>query len=1306
MPRYIKRKPQSQSETTGRKAGSAEVRNQPAKRGPNQKATPVSKACSDEKSSSSSCPGEESSSSDTMLSESESLNNSIPETPSRKNTDHDKGRAKNFRDKQQKPPSAPARRRMPARAAVANKYIAMSLAESKSREQGVLDAQKEMARLNADQDRDHFFETLLSIKDLHVQNMGYILASWFWQSKIMTTSYAVLGVLSQLRSHGLQYELSEDPELVIGDIGEYRPLFVLFGAGVGSQNYVPYYDQMLDANQLDTYRYLVYRDHHHELLCAQNQVENWPDHVTAQRFSSMIVDSGRLHGILFRKEFNRARLMCDLLVRSLLRASRAYSEAVFSVALQYIGDHANIPTYWVWNSDYAVQTVMSVLEENLRLLHHRMEFSVRSGHWDEKYLDSFSGFTIGGRSFATETIISFFDEVVVPQAHSLQKKMKESIYSIQRHFREHFPDDDSNPDGGSKPPVPARNQPPQSSSLPSSKDDSIVITAPYQQSACTESIALEPVRCPSHDPDIYDYFGLEASPMPAEDFPRLHAELEPPKKEVHSNWTEAALRRAQYHASVLTKQEEKMEEVAEKVDQAILNVADHLEKVEPLDTGVSPLEVEHLIQLMCFQGAIVTAAEISRKGFCEAAVAFLEKMPYVPYHPLVTAYNRVADAYFFFPRFVSFVRYMELYQRVAPYGAEDSCLSLYVTTNQFPSARDPIHLPVSYFDHHIESPKCATGICFTQAELGFYNERNCQSVTPWRDHFAHVYANMQDDRIECDALNGEWASSLFTHGFISEVYYVNFFRPALCFTRACLPSALVTRLARAIPLVDPKCENSLLRFRRKATWPKIQFENEFPLIDLEIFESYLVNMPAASRKKHVEHFKQRFSVVGVLTMPKADDAFPKYDEVLPTCKPRLIINPPSELFYELVFVATMIKRALKRKSMFLLYETETHSIYFSYGADMTVRQKSNWFGKAMEKCRQSLGRVVACFIVGGDDNACIIGINGRVFAWESDVTACDQSHNVHLVHNFVETCRVMGAPESSLQVLKDSYMRPLRIQNVKIKFKKPQLHTGHPQTSLANTITVGEVCTSIVADMKYESLRTLIMEPDFFEQFSETVRLRAAKFGMIFKVQVHERPLDVTFHKGHWVPANHEHLKHGFVWMPLPSCLWKATKIRTDSHISRKELLVRMAFNLYQRLIYPNHQIVRSYCLKLFRTIMALLDMNAIEDQQKFGAFVEANFNKYYERASLNKSGEIDKLDPFMDLDQEPFWDQEAANEFIRRRYLLTVDDLFPGDGTFRGVRCAGWDAVISRDYGADTLEESLIQLFGYSGHAMSSRSS
>lgn len=149
-----------------------------------------------------------------------------------------------------------------------------------------------------------------------------------------------------------------------------------------------------------------------------------------------------------------------------------------------------------------------------------------------------------------------------------------------------------------------------------------------------------------------------------------------------------------------------------------------------------------------------------------------------------------------------------------------------------------------------------------------------------------------------------------------------------------------------------------------------------------------------------------------------------------------------------------------------------------------------------------------------------------------------------------------------------------------------------------------------------------------------------------------------------------------------------------------------MAFNLYQRLIYPNHQIVRSYCLKLFRTIMALLDMNAVEDQQKFGAFVEANFNKYYERASLNKSGEIDKLDPFMDLDQEPFWDEEAANEFIRRRYLLTVDDLFPGDGTFRGVRCAGWDAVISRDYGADTLEESLIQLFGYSGHAMSSRSS
>lgn len=1248
MKRYNRRGHKSQSEMAGRGKKTLEVGTSFPKRGPNSEATPVSRACPNEKSKeaekeeqtvptspSLSCSSIE----ETVFEEPRSLNGSLEQdaasvnseagsassSGNKKEKQRGKQRRVDYQKKNNTPSAAPKKRRMPGRAAVAAKYIAMSMSEEKSREQGVLDAQKEMARLNQDEERDTFFETLLSIKDLHVQNLGYILASWFWQARIMTTSYAVLGVLAQLRSLGLQYELSEEPEVVIGDPSDYQPLFLIVGTGIGSMRNIPYYDQWMGSEILDRYDYLVHRDHHHELLCHQNRIDNWPVHRVAQRFSGRTVDSGRLHDILFREEETKKVLHQDLLVRSLLRASRCFSESVFSVAMQYIGDNANLPTYWVWRADFAVETVMAVLEENHELFRTRLQFSNRSAHWDEKYLDSFSGFTIAGRSFATETIINFFDQVVVPKARALKKKMKESVHDVQRDFHRRFdPPDDEGPE-------PDRLDPAESGEI-------VISSEPY--------VPYEP-----------------------------------------------------------SKAEQKLEEIAEKVDDTIVQLNESFQELEPFEPETGALEVEHLVQLMCFHGAYETASELARRGLCEAAVDLLEKMPYVPCHSLVSAYNHLADRYFYFPRFIAFQRYMEIYERLAPYGAQDNCMSLYVTTNQFPSPRDPIHLPVSYFDHHIENPRCAIGICFTQAELGFYNEKTGDCI-PWRDHFANAVVTKAPERIESEQLFSPEAGGLFQHGFISEVYYVNYFRTGLCFTKACLPSALISRLARPVPNVDRKAADSLCQFRRKATWPKIMWEEESGIVDLETFSSYLVNMPSASRRKHLEHFIRRFSIVGVLTMPTSDSAFPKYDEILPSCKPRLIINPPSELFYQLVQVCTMLKKALKRKTIFKVFENDDHVIYFTYGADMTVRQKSDWFGKACAKAADSRNKIVACFIVGGDDNACVMGINEVVFAWESDVTACDQSHNEVLVDNFVNTCRDMGAPESSCQILKDSYMRPIRINDVKIRFLKPQLHTGHPQTSFANTITVGEVCMCIVAEMKYSSLSRIVKEEDFFSAFAETVTLRAQRYGMIFKVQAHKRPLDVTFHKGHWVPANHPTLKRGHVWMPLPSCLWKATKIRTDSHISRKELLIRMAFNLYQRLIYPNHRIVREYCLKLFRTILSLLDLSDEVSDHRFGAYVEAHFHKYFERASLNKAGEISELDPFMGLDEAPFWDEASASEFLARRYKLCESDLFPGDGTFRGVRCAGWQAVICRDYGSDTLSDSLNHLFGYSSVSVSSRES
>jgi hypothetical protein len=1223
MKRYNNKKSRARSETAGRTKRGVEVRSPSLKLDPNPRETPVSGVCSDEKpvlppasdlaEPSSKALGKEEEITTPAASGPEVGGSSRVDDVEQKSSkpNRHRERSRNGKDQAAKGagPGPQRKMRLPARANVANKYIAMSLFEQKSKEQGILDAQKEMAVLDGDADRDAFFEVLLTIKDLHVQGLGYILASWFWKAKIMTRSYAIAGILAQLRSYGLQYELSDNPEVCIGDPLDYNPLFVILGTGVGSLINVPYYDQYLNENLLARYGYLIFRDHHHELLCLENKLENWPKHKPAQRFSTREVDSGRLHGILFRKEKTSVRIHSDLLVRSLLRASRSYSEAVFSVALQYIGDHANQPTYWIWDSGVAVEAVMSVLEENRELLNMRLEYSNRGGYWDEKYLDGFSGFTLGGRSFGTETMLSFYDEVILPKARQIKKKMKESVHDIERHFKDRFdpPDDD-----------------------PPSKDDDKASSSDYVAA--------------------------------------------------------------------------KEEEVAKTVEKTIISIQGEYQELAPYVPETGPVEVDTLVSLMCFHGALETSIELSRKNLSAAALKFLEHMPYIPLHPFVYSYNSICDRYFYVPRVNAFLRYMELYDRLRPYDAQENTMSLFVTTNQFPSARDPINLPVTYFDHHIESPKCAIGICFTQAELGFHDDQ--RSVIPWRDHFQGVYENMSLDRIECSGLASEWAAPLFNHGFISEVYYAVYFRPALCFTRACLPSVFITRLARPVPPVEGKSATWLRMFRVKCKWPQVEYENESPIVTEEVFCSYMTNMPAESRKKHLEHFRQRFSVAGVEKMPGSDSAFPKYDEVLWSCKPRLIINPPSELFYQLVLICTMLKRALKREFFTKVYCHDRTTIYFSYGADMTVAQKGDWFGRALDLVKCSIGGIVACIVVGGDDNACLIGVNGHVFAWESDVTACDQSHNVILIDSFVNTTRDMGVPISSTTLLRESYDRPIRVGDIKITFKKPQLHTGHPQTSLANTFTVGQLCMTMMAGFDYHNLVDQLRDPDFHRDLAETLTEKAKLFGMIFKVQVHSNPWDLTFHKGHWLPTNDVRCKYGAVWLPLPSSLWKATKIRTDSHISRKELLIRMAFNLYQRLIYPNHRIVRQYCLKLFRNIMKILDEHSPVDEANFGTYVELHFKRYYERAKLNKAGEIDDQDPFMKLDEEPFWDEGASNAFLHSRYRLCESDLAPPTGQFGGVRCVGWETIFARDYGSDKLSEAYHQIFGYSSYAVSSSSS
>lgn len=1239
-----------QDERLGKEGPSVEVRMSPLMLNPNRGETPVSKACLGSRSASykeaaqrvaSPVPFPETIDSETDMSDAyanhlREQHANFKRKPGAQNFKHHSSgsgserarqRVQNYKDQKKTPQNAP-KVRLPARANIKACYINASINKTRSEELGRQDAEKQLAALNGDQERDTFFRLILDVKLVHIRELGCLLASYFWAGKIWTSSYAILAVLDELRTYGLQFEFSEDPDVVLGIPEAHSAPYLITGTGHGSIDQVPYYDLAVPYDVDREYPYLVHRGGHHELVATTNLAGAWAPWRPVHRFGLDTLDSQRMYCLLFQKDPTKKGLTRDALVRSLIRASRTYSEAVFSVAMQYIGDHTNLPTYWVWQPAVATETVICVLEENASLLRNRLEFSERSSSWDDKYLESFSGISIGGKSIASTTLLDFFDRWVVPGAQRLTRKMKKAARKIRERaelIKNWKPFDPDEPDASNPPPVP-----PRSHEKEDSKEEEV--------SGSNENVPPSETQSP---------------PL---------------------------------------RNEMLLEALARDVNREINILNEGFEELAPFDFAVGELEPENFIFLMCFQGYAETVAHVCGRSLASSYVDFLGVLPMLPLHPLVSAYNHVADRYFFFPRFVAFTRFMQLRQRLSPYDAEDHTMSLFVTTNEYPSARDPIHLPVFFVDHHKDDARLILGVAFTQAELCAFDKGD---IIPFSQQYA---SHLEINPLKRIRIKGE---PNFRHGFISEVYYINFFRPGLCFTRGVLPFALVNRLNRPVPLVQPDIFPVFARFEKDARWPRIEYDLDRRPVTREEYAVFMVKMPSDSKRKHLGHFDERMKVDGVQDMPKKDSGFPKYDEILFGPKARLILNPPSELFYRLVCSMTMAKRALKRSMMFIVYDSPRNgaslTIWFAYGADMTVAQKSKWFSKSLRLCKDSSHRTVVSIVVGGDDNACIVGHHRKVFAWESDVTACDQSHNsVILNHCVIQPLRCMGFNVEDLQQVRDSYYRPLSIDNMKIYFEEPQLHTGHPITSLANTLAVGKLCASIMASVR----DIAIDDPEFFPAFEEHIRKTALDAGMIFKVQVHENPYDLTFHKGHWVPCNRPGFEEN-VWMPLPSCLWKACKIRTDSHISRKELLLRMAYNLYQRLIMPNATIVRRYVEPLFYNLLRLAEYD--QPVASFDAYIQYRFRRFHEKAQMQKSGEVVLCEPLMFMGEASFWDEEMYERFFQRRYGVATAECFQGDGTFRGVRCFGWESVITRDYGVDTTPEMFLSISRCSPFSVSS---
>lgn len=467
----------------------------------------------------------------------------------------------------------------------------------------------------------------------------------------------------------------------------------------------------------------------------------------------------------------------------------------------------------------------------------------------------------------------------------------------------------------------------------------------------------------------------------------------------------------------------------------------------------------------------------------------------------------------------------------------------------------------------------------------------------------------------------------------------------------------------------------------RCVFPQVMdYDNGF--VPRDEFSVYLENMPTASRKRHLEAYDDYNLATGVFVdRYKHDQSFTKMDEMLFNLKGRIICNSPPSLFRQLVAMCHAVKKAWKTSHLgpgdvpFIpIFSHNGFIVYFTYGADLDIRQKAWWRRFVADRLMEQVDFV--CVLVGGDDNLCIGRLWGEVFCLESDVTACDQSHNIMVLEMTLEMFQLMGVLEEDLNVLRESYYRPVCVKGkMKIHFNEPQLHTGHPHTSVCNTAAVGMIVVLSFIHSRFTCFSGKKRSPP-----SIALKDMSEKFGMDWKIM----DLDVedgTFHKGYWVPANND---IGFVWCPLPSCVWKMTKLRVNAKIGLEEINNRFAMMAWSRSLDCLPPLARAYVTAVLEDYVEQKGQNAFEKLKK-------NQLEQIKDGSWRRIGE----NYYSDLTDGALG---AHLEFASRRYGDTLEGL---DQMFSNFSYESWYVfndrrlthMIERDYGDHglSLEDEVV---------------
>lgn len=396
------------------------------------------------------------------------------------------------------------------------------------------------------------------------------------------------------------------------------------------------------------------------------------------------------------------------------------------------------------------------------------------------------------------------------------------------------------------------------------------------------------------------------------------------------------------------------------------------------------------------------------------------------------------------------------------------------------------------------------------------------------------------------------------------------------------------------------CGEDLL-FLASLNWPLIDAFSPDLSEALEsdlLFDDMIEAMPPLKRAAY-RQTRLRLAKLAPLKVDVRDSLFVKR-EALAKMKFRLVTSGAREQMFFLANVLHSVVEALVDEPLY--FYLPNFLLRFSYGTTMNGRAKGLW----RTICAREPN--FAHLIVGGDDSLFILP--GGKICFEADVSACDQSHNQVAVKAFLLILESMGLGGDVLTRLEGLYLKPVANLKTRVQFRKPQLHTGHPHTSVANTLLITAVFLM--------AFRRFVPE----EHWLKNLKACSELFGMDWKLE--EKPaFQGTFHKGYFVSDKDEYL-----WSPLPSRVWKLTKVVNTSG-PRFDFLAQMADNCHAiryeclspmlRIVVENlgrrsfHKVLPSFDFDRFRPIAQIVDFVGDGLEESHARFFEARYLLSYD---------------------------------------------------------------------------------------------